>query len=68
MLQTANYQKNVTLNLAKGDAASIMKEFEANAEAFKKVQSQTSNACFLYVVMGNWKRNLICLKKTFCNI
>lgn len=43
-IKSALYQKNVKINLAEGDAKSILQQNEANVESFKKVQNSQTRA------------------------
>lgn len=44
LIKSADYQKNVTINLAIGEAESLLKQNEASVVSFTKVQDSQSNS------------------------
>lgn len=41
---SADYQRNVTINIAKGDAKAILAQARANANSYKQVQNQMTTS------------------------
>jgi regulator of protease activity HflC (stomatin/prohibitin superfamily) len=44
LIKAAEYQKNVTINIAKGDAQSILQQNEAQVDSYNKTQTSQTNA------------------------
>ncbi len=44
LIRSAEYQKNVTINIAEGEAKSILQNNVAHVEAYKQVQTSQTNA------------------------
>jgi len=44
LIKAADYQKDVTINIAKGEAKSILQQNDASVESYKKVQDSQTNA------------------------
>lgn len=44
LIKSAEYQKNVTINLAKGEAESLLKQNDANIDSMTKVQNSQTEA------------------------
>ena len=44
LIKAALYQKNVTINIAEGEATSILQQNDATVDSYKKVQTSQTNA------------------------